>query len=186
MAVKYDFSEIRPYDIIFTSEKATLLDKAIWWFSVKLGRSMLSAKFKKAKRTTHVLLALSSTEMIEMGPAGFWRGKMPNYNPKRVNLFAGRIIVPFDARIIEQSIEKYSKMKYDYSRLLIMVLCSIFRIGGVGDFTKNAMICSELVTTIFRDAHIDLVPGTDACNVTPFDLIQSPLLDIISMPQVIE
>ena len=72
------------------------------------------------------------------------------------------------------------KVKYDYTRIGILVIQKLFGLmKTVGDYTENAMICTEWCVEAFMAVGIKLMPGRSACSVTPLDLLQSNKLKII-------
>jgi cell wall-associated NlpC family hydrolase len=80
-------------------------------------------------------------------------------------------------QIIYNAGEKFIGESYDYIQVLQWLYRLTINKNGLGIVNNaNRLYCSELVDDVFEAAGIDLLPNRLDGDVTPADLLQSPLL----------
>ena len=175
--MNYDIINIVvPYSIIFVYNKGSLLHRLIWKFS----KRRVEKRLKYLKKTAHVLLYLRNGRVAEVDGKGLRIKRVRNYNKSKFTVQLGVVSGEINGEALEIFAERAEgKIKYDYIRLIIIAVSKIFGFKKkIGDYTQDTMICTEWCVTAFRAISRDLLPGMEACNVTPLDLIQSEILRI--------
>lgn len=163
--------KIKDFDIIFTFNKESLLNKIIWFFSRE---SLFQKNFERKRKTAHALFYLKNGLVAEVNWEGMKIKPLRRYNTKKHIIFLGTVKRDFDSNVLIEFAERsHGKVKYDFFRLLVIAFQKLTGNHRIKDYSIDMMICIEWIITAFRAVGVDLLPGRDASNITPFDLVQS-------------
>lgn len=163
--------KIKDFDIILTFNKDSLLNKIIWFFSRK---DLFQKNFERKRKTAHALFYLKDGLVAEVNWEGMKIKPLRKYNTKKHFIYLGTVERDFDSSVlVEFARRSNGKVKYGFFRLLVIAFQKITGNHRIKDYSMDMMICIEWMLTAYRAVGVDLLPGRDASNITPFDLVQS-------------
>ncbi len=151
-------------DIIIVYEKKNLIDKII--------------SIVTKRKAGHSELYLFDDIIIESSVDGVKIKKLLQYEKGKYDLYVLRLKDRTDEiieNVIRAAVVKAGN-HYDYLRLFLLLFEYLFKLKTIDDFTRKAMICSELIATCYKEAGIVLVPDKILAETTPADLLNSILL----------
>lgn len=152
--------------------------------------SRLIAKCSKVKgndfKASHAILVLN-TDFGLMAESAFPGGvkikKYHTYKKKKYTLYVLRsrnLSGEQYQRLVKAAIEKEG-LKYSLLQVFALLIKYLFKVKAIGDVSKRAMVCSEYVSQILKDAGMDLFPGTSSINVSPQMFFTCPSIFVVKI-----
>ena len=152
--------------------------------------SRLIAKLSKVKgngfKASHAILALSTDFGLiseSAFPGGVRIRKCHAYKKGKYTIYILRVIDLCDEQyrqLVSAAVAKEG-LKYSLLQVFAFLIKYLFKIKTVKDVSKKAMVCSEYVDQIFKDATMDLFPGFSSVNVSPQMFFTCPKLFLVKI-----
>jgi len=171
MEINY-IDKLQQCDIIFIYNKKSWLHRLICYFTGK-----------KPFKVGHVAMYMYGDMIIEANMQGVHIKTLKKYDDSTERLYLGRYeaLTPEQKLKIFNACNSYNNEEYSYFQLIIMMLGYIFKWNNTPDADKQAVVCSELVADLFLSASVNLCYDKEPWQISPHDLVDSPLLKIINI-----
>ena len=170
----------KPFDIICKFKKASLIHRAIWYFSKDPGEKW----YRYASKTAHTMIYRGDSIISEVTFVGMRTIKMEKYSKKKYEIYVIRPNRRFTKKNVTAFIDNTEgKVKYDFLRLLILMCIKLFGIKSVPDYSKDLMICSEFVSEAFIAGGLKLVAEIEPCDTKPSDILMSEKVTLVEMKE---
>lgn len=153
-------SKIQPLDILIVYNPRSWLHRLIYGVThYKAG---------------HVALYLGDGMIIEANSTGVHRKQWKNYREGMKVYIARPLSITETSELkIRSACLDMENDRYAFLQLAMIFIKNLFRVRHVPDVSKQAVICSEFVATVFLAGGINLCPGINPWEVTPGDIMKS-------------
>ena len=163
--------QLQEGDIIVTYNKKNFVSRAIGYFVSKFGKV-------SEYRACHVHLYLFDKWIVESSNKGVKIRELKGYSPEGFRLYISRYKY-MDKDLLDKltraAIARVGQ-RYAFFQLVVIMFKYVFGLKRTLDVSKKALVCSELVCALFKDANEPLFH--ERCHeIAPAHFLEHPLLD---------